>query len=189
MANVFQDPLKKDDLEGEKKFFDDNRPVPVQENSAVYNDLNANLETSQEIPAASQESARVEARENALMGEIEETREKKETSETISETPHEKIEETRKKLDATLAVAPEKTDIASIAESISGTDDFAQKIEKLLKVAEEKGPMRAIEVARHMDSKKDFSAQDNYTMDELHDALHEDAVRAELIKRGLLKEI
>jgi hypothetical protein len=56
-------------------------------------------------------------------------------------------------------------------------------VEKLVELALQKGPEHAIKVAQHMD------ANDNYTLDELHDKMIEEDLRKQLFQKGLLREL
>ena len=99
----------------------------------------------------------------------------------------EKIETARQTI-GTQQVTP-AANIASDAESVSEIEEFEKKVEKLVEIAIQKGPEHAIQVAQHMDKGKDPAAADNYTLDEIHDRLMEDELRAQLMQKGLLKEL
>lgn len=55
------------------------------------------------------------------------------------------------------------------------------KIEKLTRLAMDKGVAHAVKVARHL--------EDNYTLDEFHDKLLADELHDALVKKGLIREI
>ena len=67
---------------------------------------------------------------------------------------------------------------ANYAVNIAALSDAESQVKKLTELAEQIGPLKAIEVARHLD---------NYVLDKLHDKLLEDKIRAILKKRGLLE--
>ena len=111
--------------------------------------------------------------------------------ETDAEIQEEKVSEkieTARQTIGTQQAAP-AANIASDAESVSGIEEFEKKVEKLIEIAIQKGPEHAIQVAQHMDKGKDPGAADNYTLDEIHDRLMEDELRAQLMQKGLLKEL
>jgi len=68
---------------------------------------------------------------------------------------------------------------ANYAANVAALSDAESQVEKLIELAEQIGPLKAIEVARHLD--------DNYVMDKLHDGLLEDRIRAILEEKGLLE--
>lgn len=72
-------------------------------------------------------------------------------------------------------------DIASDAENIAGKEmDAESRINQLVGLAEVKGVVHAVSVAKHM--------EDNYILDELHDRMADDLHDA-LIAKGLIKKI
>lgn len=72
-------------------------------------------------------------------------------------------------------------DVASDAKTIAGREmDAESRISKLVGLAEAKGVIHAVGVAKHM--------EDNYILDEFHDRLA-DELHDALIKKGLIKEI
>lgn len=111
--------------------------------------------------------------------------------ETIAESPEEKVSEKIETARQTIGTqqATPAANIASDAASVSGIEEFEKKVEKLVEIAIQKGPEHAIQVAQHMDKGKDPAAADNYTLDEIHDRLMEDKLRAQLMQKGLLKEL
>jgi len=108
-------------------------------------------------------------------------------AEMLEEKVSEKIETARKTI-GTQPAAP-AANVASDAQSVSEIQEFEKKVEKLVEIAGKYGPEHAIQVAQHMDKGKDPGAADNYTLDEIHDRLVEDELRAQLIQKGLLKEL
>lgn len=66
------------------------------------------------------------------------------------------------------------------AKQVDELDSVEAKIETLVKIATTKGVAHAVEVAR--------KAQDNYTLDELHDKLLSDELHDALLKNGLITE-
>lgn len=113
------------------------------------------------------------------------------TGETGTEAPEEKISEKIETARQTISVQPAAPalNVANDAQSVSQIQEFEKKVEKLVEIAVQKGPEHAIRVAQHMDKNKDLAQADNYTLDEVHDRLIEDEVRAKLIQKGLLKEL
>jgi len=73
------------------------------------------------------------------------------------------------------------TAIPQDAKSIDEADSAEAKIDKLVKLASNKGVVHAVKVARHL--------EDNYALDEFHDRLVADDLRNALISQGMLKEI
>jgi hypothetical protein len=108
-------------------------------------------------------------------------------AEILEEKVSEKIETARKTIGAQQAASV--INVAIDAQSVSGIQEFEKKVEKLIEIAIQKGPEHAIQVAQHMDKGKDSGAADNYTLDEIHDRLMEDQLRAQLIQKGLLREL
>jgi len=112
-------------------------------------------------------------------------------AETSAESPEEKVSEkieTARKTIGMQQAAP-AANVASDAQSVADIQEFEKKVEKLVEIAVQKGPEHAIQVAQHMDKGKDLGQADNYTLDEIHDRLMEDELRAQLIQKGLLKEL
>jgi hypothetical protein len=101
--------------------------------------------------------------------------------EAQEEKASENIESVRKAISTqkTAAVA----NVSDDAKTVAGIAEYEKKVEKLVELALHRGPEHAIKVAQHMD------ANDNYTLDELHDKMLEDELRKQLIVKGLLKEI
>jgi hypothetical protein len=112
-------------------------------------------------------------------------------SETKTESPEEKISEKIETARQTISTqqAQPALNVANDAKSVSGIQEFEKKVEKLVEIAVQKGPEHAIRVAQHMDKEKDSAQADNYTLDEIHDRLMEDGLRAQLMRKGLLKEL
>ena len=71
-------------------------------------------------------------------------------------------------------------DVVKDAQAASQEIDADGKINKLVGLAEAKGVVHAVSVAKHM--------EDNYILDEFHDRLA-DELHDALVKRGLIKEI
>jgi len=67
------------------------------------------------------------------------------------------------------------------AKETSEMKDYESKLEKLVGIAESKGVVHAVKVARHM--------EDNYLLDELHDRLLSEDLHDELIRKGLITQI
>jgi hypothetical protein len=59
--------------------------------------------------------------------------------------------------------------------------DAESKVNNLVKIAENKGIVHAVKVARHM--------EDNYTLDEFHDRLLGEELHNALVAKGMIKEI
>lgn len=112
-------------------------------------------------------------------------------SETSVESPEEKVSEKIETARQTIGAQPAQpaANVANDAQAVSGIQEFEKKVEKLVEIAVQKGPEHAIRVAQHMDKGKDSSQADNYTLDEIHDRLMEEELRAQLIQKGLLREL
>lgn len=67
------------------------------------------------------------------------------------------------------------------AEVLSKEQDVEGKIKGLVNIAENKGVIHAVKVARHL--------EDNYIMDELHDRLLSEELHEALLQKGLIKEL
>ncbi len=71
-------------------------------------------------------------------------------------------------------------DISKDAEDANKELEYGSKINKLVELAELKGVVHAVKVARHM--------EDNYLLDELHDKLLGDDLHEALVKKGFINE-
>jgi hypothetical protein len=86
-----------------------------------------------------------------------------------------------------LSKAPDKTapqddnTVNDDAEVLSKEKDVEGKIKGLVNIAETKGVVHAVKVARHM--------EDNYILDELHDRLLSEELHDALLQKGLIKEL
>jgi hypothetical protein len=112
-------------------------------------------------------------------------------AETKTESSEEKISEKIETARKTIGTQPAKpaVNVASDAQEVANIQEFEKKVEKLVELAIQKGPEHAIRVAQHMDKGKETAQADNYTLDEIHDRLMEEELRAQLIQKGLLKEL
>lgn len=77
--------------------------------------------------------------------------------------------------------APSDDAISTDAQDASAEEGAEAKIDKLVKLALNKGVVHAVKVARHLD--------DNYALDEFHDRLLADEFHDALVKKGLIKEL
>jgi hypothetical protein len=77
--------------------------------------------------------------------------------------------------------APVDETVTSDAKATSEEMRAEAKIERLVHLAQHKGVIHAVKVARHLD--------DNYTMDEFHDRLMADELHDALVLKGLIKEL
>ena len=78
----------------------------------------------------------------------------------------------------------DKTDDSVVADDAkvgAQKDDAESQIQHLIDVAQQKGVVHAVKVARHMD--------DNYILDTFHDRLLADELHDALIKKGMIKEL
>ena len=78
-------------------------------------------------------------------------------------------------------IAPVHTSVAEDAQAASTATGVEGKIEKLIQLAQQKGVIHAVKVARHLD--------DNYALDEFHDRLLAEELHDALVKKGLIREI
>ncbi|MFA5871650.1 MAG: hypothetical protein WC858_02905 [Parcubacteria group bacterium] len=101
--------------------------------------------------------------------------------EAQEEKVSEKIETARKTLNTQKPAAV--TSVTDDAKAVSQIDEYEKKLDKLVELALQRGPEHAIKVAEHLD------ANDNYTLDELHDRMIADDLRSQLVSKGLLKEL
>jgi hypothetical protein len=171
----YQEPIEKEDLDLAKKIKSD---IPA----AGTEKISENIETKKpEIPEISQipevpapETEKAPGIENEI------------GAETKPEKVSEKIETVRKSIQTQKPAAG--TSVSDDAGTVSQITEYEKKVEKLVELALQKGPEHAIKVARHMDKGKPAVQADNYTLDEIHDRLMEDGLRAQLIQKGLLRE-
>jgi hypothetical protein len=163
VQSSYQEPIEKEDLDLEKKL-KENIPAAAIENK--------NAETlGVEKPVV----------ETAPVVEKTPNIENKQGVEAGAEQVSEKIETARKTIQTQKPTA--HAVIHDDAKAVAEIQEYEKKIEKLVELALQKGPEHAIQVAMHMD------ANDNYTMDELHDKMIADDLRKQLIQKGLLKEL
>lgn len=158
----YQEPIEKEDLDLKKKL--------MEGGNAVGPEIKKSEEQVEE-PVPEMPSA-----EKAPPVEREAAKDEKETQ--ISE----KIETARKTIQ-TQKPATAAANVQEDARVVAGIAEYEKKVEKLVQIALEKGPVHAIKVAQHLDT------GDNYTLDELHDKMIEDDLRKQLIQKGLLKEL
>lgn len=85
------------------------------------------------------------------------------------------------KIPGAASAVPARSDVATDAKETEAAADHAGRIEKLVGLAETKGVVHAVKVARHLD--------DNYLLDELHDKLLAADLHDALVKKGLIKEV
>ena len=78
-------------------------------------------------------------------------------------------------------VAVSDEDVSSDAAAVSAGMDAENKVSNLVNLAETKGIVHAVKVARHM--------EDNYALDEFHDKLLGEELHDALVKRGMIREI
>ena len=158
----YQEPIEKEDLDFEKKLKENIAAPEIKES-----------ETKKSQPEMSE--AEVPPAEKVSVPEAEIARE------AGAEQVSEQIESTRKTIQTQKpAVA---TNVASDAQMVSQITEYEKKVEKLVQIALEKGPIHAVKVAQHLNSR------DDYTLDSLHDKMIEDDLRKQLFQKGLLKEL
>lgn len=78
-------------------------------------------------------------------------------------------------------VATTKSDVSADAKSANDETDYENKIIKLVEIAETKGVVHAVKVAKHL--------EDNYLLDELHDRLLATDLHDALVKKGMITEV
>jgi hypothetical protein len=159
----YQEPIEKEDLDLRKKL------------SGVDSDI------------VKPEPKEAQEQEKEISVEPE-TREKENISidrEIGSEAQEEKVSEKIETARKTLSTQKPATamNVADDAKAVSQIDEYEKKVDKLVELALQKGPEHAIKVAEHLD------ANDNYTLDELHDRMITDDLRNQLLQKGLLKEL
>jgi hypothetical protein len=74
-----------------------------------------------------------------------------------------------------------QSDVSVDAKIASDETDYENKIIKLVELAESKGVVYAVKVARHL--------EDNYLLDELHDRLLAVDLHDALVKKGMITEV
>lgn len=72
-------------------------------------------------------------------------------------------------------------DVSTDAKTANDETDYENKIVKLVEIAEMKGVVHAVKVARHL--------EDNYLLDELHDRLLATDLHDALVKKGMITEV
>jgi hypothetical protein len=72
-------------------------------------------------------------------------------------------------------------DVANDAQTVSQQTNAETQIQQLADVAQQKGVIHAVKVARHM--------EDNYVLDVFHDRLLADELHDALVQKGMIKEI
>ncbi len=177
-ANNYQEPIEKEDVDIQKKFSQPEADQPLagaDETGKVPEMFNAekSVEKGEILPET--EKPEIPAVEGVpgVEGEI--------IPETGAEQAAEKIETARKTIQTQKPAAA--ASVRDDAKAVAAITDYEKKVEKLVELALQKGPEHAIRIAQHMD------ANDNYTLDELHDRMLEDDLRKQLISKGLLKEL
>ena len=181
----YQEPIEKEDLDLTRKFQPEaEQPLAgsnetIQKNPETLNTkkklINEEISASEKLP--SQEGEMMPPAETMEIPSLE----RESGGEAQEEKVSEKIETVRQAISA--HKAPAATTIADDAKTVAGIAEYEKKVEKLVELALQRGPEHAIKVAQHMD------ANDNFTMDELHDKMIEDDLRKQLIAKGLLKEL
>lgn len=81
----------------------------------------------------------------------------------------------------TSAPVSEEHEVTADAKIAEASTDAESRITKLVELAEQKGVVHAVKVARKL--------EDNYALDEFHDRLLADDLHDALIKKGLLREL
>jgi hypothetical protein len=158
----YQEPIEKEDLDLAKKIKEN---IPVADVEKVPESPESKAPEKPEMPAA----------EKIPSAEIETGKE------TAAEQVSEKIETARKTIQTQKPAVP--ANVATDAQAVSQIAEYEKKVEKLVQIALEKGPVHAVKVAQHLDS------SDDYTLDELHDKLIEEGLRKHLFQKGLLREL
>jgi hypothetical protein len=181
----YQEPIEKEDLDLGKKFSAQGGQGP--ESSQMPNPEktlgNEEINVSEKLPYREKEVLPpTEPAESILAKGIETPGLEREIGgEAQEEKVSEKIETARKAISAHKTTTV--TTVADDAKTVAAITEYEKKVDKLIELALHRGPEHAIRVAQHMD------ANDNYTLDELHDKMIEDDLRKQLIQKGLLKEI
>ena len=191
----YQEPIEKEDLDLTKKFQPEaDQPLAGADKTTLKdpekttpnpkkNLINEEINVSEKMPSQEKEVLPpAEPEESILAKGIEAPGLEREIGgEDQEEKVSEKIETARKAIST--QKPPAATTIADDAKTVAGISEYEKKVEKLIELALQRGPEHAIKVAQHMD------ANDNYTLDELHDKMIEEDLRKQLIQKGLLKEL
>lgn len=85
------------------------------------------------------------------------------------------------KTPAQAPIVSSEEEIKKDAELVNLERDAESKVNNLLGLAQNKGVIHAVKVARHY--------EDNYVMDEFHDRLLADELHDALVQKGLIKEL
>lgn len=72
-------------------------------------------------------------------------------------------------------------DVKKDAQSVSLEQDAESKVNNLIGLAQNKGLVHAVKVAKHF--------EDNYVLDEFHDRLLADELHDALVKKGIIKDL
>src|SRR4030042_6716043 len=156
----YQEPIEKKNADLEKKMAETN--IEIEKKDSVKKPEEATKKEIIPVPEIAEEG------KAEIATEVQE--------EKISE----KIETARKTISKQKGQPVAK--VSDDAQIVAQIQEFEKKVERLVEIAMQKGPEHAIRVAQHMDKGKIPIQADNYTLDEVHDRLMEDEVRAQLIQ-------
>lgn len=85
------------------------------------------------------------------------------------------------KIKTTTSSSDGNNTVSDEAEVLSKEKGVEDKVVKLVNIAEDKGVVYAVKVAKHL--------EDNYILDELHDRLLSEELHKALLEKGLIKDI
>jgi hypothetical protein len=81
----------------------------------------------------------------------------------------------------TVHPVPNDDDVKKDAQKVSEKTDSESQIQHLVDLAQQKGVVHAVKVARHF--------EDNYVLDQFHDKLMADELHSALLQKGLIKDM
>ncbi len=108
--------------------------------------------------------------------------EKPRKNEELEENEKDKIEKLQKQIKVNdIEVSKEEADLESKTSSIAILEKVEDQIQKLIEIASQEGPQKALKVAKSLNS--------NYALDKMHDRLiDEDEFRKVLIEKGFIEK-
>jgi len=107
--------------------------------------------------------------------------EKKETQEEVSKGEFSEIKKAQEKLEK-VEVQSNKPNFKQQIKAVDELDQAEEKIEKLVQIASEEGPLQAVKIAKTLNS--------NYVLDNMHDKLiDEKELNGMLAKKGFIEKI
>jgi hypothetical protein len=154
----------------------------------MADDLRSNLEPIEDADLNLKNKFLGDAEKASVIGISKEAGKKVETLDFVEKVPERKEGAVEKEAAYSKILSKVKTPMAPVQEKVADDAKMTSvergaeaKIDRLVQLAQQKGVIHAVKVARHLD--------DNYAMDEFHDRLMADDLHDALVKKGLIKEL